>query len=105
MGTRDEEEWFRKFYDGTFLIKGWKSRMKEVLQPFSPAEREKMSAPLDNLGEKIGREWAKDNKVRRVDTPMLQKWGKDLQEARDKGPDVLVETIRKLDTEVDNLLA
>ncbi len=105
MGTRDEEEWFRKFYDGTFLIKGWKSRMKEVLQPFSPAEKEKMSPQLDNLGEKIGREWAKDNKVRRVDTPMLQKWGQDLQNAKKKGPDVLAETIRNLDTELDDLLA
>ena len=105
MGTRDEEEWFRKFYEGTFLIKGWKSRMKEVLQPFSPAEGDKMRGQLDNLGEKIGREWAKDNKVRRVDTPMLQKWGKDFQEAKDKGPDVLAETIRDLNTEVDNLLA
>ena len=105
MGTRDEEEWFRKFYDGTFLIKGWKARMKEVLQPFSPAEKDKMREQLDSLGEKMGREWAKDNKVRRVDTPMLQKWGKDLQNAKEKGPDFLAETIRNLDTEVDDLLA
>ena len=105
MGTKDEEEWFRKFYEGTFLIKGWKSRMKEVLQPFSPAERDKMRAQLDNLGEKMGREWARDNKVRRVDTPLLQKWGQDLLNAKKKGPDVLAETIRILDTEVDDLLA
>jgi hypothetical protein len=105
MGTRDEEEWFRKFYEGTFLIKGWKSRMKEVLQPFSPAERDKMRGQLDNLGEKIGREWAKDNKVRRVDTPMLQKWGKDLQNAKEKGADVLAQTIQDLNTEVDNVIA
>jgi len=104
MGTKDEEEWFRKFYEGTFLIKGWKSRMKEVLQPFSPAERDKMRGQLDNLGEKIGREWARDNKVRRVDTPLLQKWGQDLLNAKKKGPDVLVETIRILDAEVDHLL-
>jgi hypothetical protein len=104
MGTKDEEEWFRKFYEGTFLIKGWKSRMKEVLQPFSPAERDKMRSQLFNLGEKIGREWARDNKVRRVDTPLLQKWGQDLLNAKKKGPDVLAETIRILDAEVDHLL-
>ena len=105
MGTKDEEEWFRKFYEGTFLIKGWRSRMKELLQPFSPAERDEMRGLLDNLGEKMGREWARDNKVRRVDTPLLQKWGQDLLNAKRKGPDVLAETIRILDIEVDDLLA
>ena len=105
MGTKDEEEWFRKFYEGTFLIKGWGSRMKELLQPFSPAERDEMRGPLDNLGEKIGREWAKDNRFRRVDTPLLQKWGQDLSNAKIKGPDVLAEAILKIDTEVDDLLA
>jgi len=105
MGTKDEEEWFHKFYEGTFLIKGWKSRMKELLQPFPSAEKEEMRDLLDNLGEKIGREWAKDNRVRRVDTPLLQRWGQDLTNAKRKGPDVLVEAIRNLDTEVDDFLA
>ena len=90
MGTKDEEEWFHKFYEGTFLIKGWRSRMKELLQPFPSAEKEEMRGLLDNLGEKIGREWAKNNRVRRVDTPLLQKWGQDLTNAKRKGPDVLV---------------
>jgi len=105
MGTKDEEEWFRKFYEGTFLIKGWRSRMKELLQPFSPDKKEEMRGLLDNLGEKIGREWAKDNRVRRVDTPLLQKWGQDLVSAKRKGPDLLTEAIRNLDIEVDDLLA
>ena len=105
MGTKNEEEWFRKFYEGTFLVKGWRSRMEELLRAFSSAERDKMHSLLDNLGEKIGREWARDNRVRRVDTPLLQQWGQDLRNARIDGPDVLVKAIRKLDTEVDNLLA
>lgn len=105
MGTKDEEEWFRKFYEGTFLIKGWRSRMKELLELFSPDEIEEMRGLLDNLGEKIGREWARDNRVRRVDTPLLQEWGQDLKNAKRKGPDVLAEAIRNLDTEVDDLLA
>jgi len=105
MGTKDEEEWFRKFYEGTFLIKGWRSRMKELLQPFSSDKKEEMRGLLDSLGEKIGREWAKDNTVRRVDTPLLQKWGQDLTSTKRKGPDVLTEAIRNLDTEVNDLLA
>lgn len=64
-----------------------------------------MRGPLDSLGEKIGREWAKDNRVRRVDTPLLQKWGQDLRNAKREGPDVLAKAIMKLDTEVDELLA
>ena len=105
MGAKGEEEWFRKFYEGTFLIKGWRTRMKELLQPFSPAEKEKLQGLLDNLGERIGREWARDNRVRRVDTPLLQKWGQDLTKAKREGPEILAEAIRTLNTEVDDLLA
>ncbi len=104
MGIKNEEEWFRKFYEGTFLIKGWRSRMKELLQSFSPAQRDEMRDLLDKLGEKIGREWARDNRVRRVDTPLLQKWGQDLSNAKREGPDFLAQAIIKLDTEVDKLL-
>ena len=105
MGTKNEEEWFRKFYEGTFLIRGWRSRMKELLEPFSPSEREEMTPLLAGLGEKIGREWARDNSVRRVDTPLLQKWGEDLRRAKRQGPKALARAIRDLDAQVNDLLA
>ena len=32
MSTQEEQEWYKKFYEGTFLAKGWKGRMEEILQ-------------------------------------------------------------------------
>jgi hypothetical protein len=39
MAVKDEQEWFQKFYEGTFLIKGWKHRMKELLQAVPESDR------------------------------------------------------------------
>jgi hypothetical protein len=104
MVAKDEEEWLRKFYEGSFLIPGWKSRMKELLRAVPDSEKDQMQALLSDLGEKIGREWAKDNRTRRIDNQMLQKWGDTLSTAKRKGPEVLTREIRKLETEVDNIL-
>jgi len=37
---------------------------------------------LDNLGRQIAGEWAKDNGIRKIDTPALQVWGARLKEAK-----------------------
>ena len=104
MAVKDEQEWFKKFYEGTFLIKGWKQRMKELLQAVPESDRGHVKGLLENLGQKIGREWARENRLRRIDTPTLQKWGEDLRSAKRKGPTVLVEQIRKLDAVVDGII-
>jgi len=105
MGTKNEEEWFRKFYDGTFLVQGWKSRMKQILEGLPPGDREEMRGLLTALGEKIGREWARENKIRRIDTEMLQQWGQELMSAKRKGPRQLARQIHELAQEVKQLLA
>ncbi len=105
MATKDEQEWFRKFYEGTFLIQGWESRMKELLKAIPDEDREGMNKVLADLGEKIGREWAKDNNVRRIDNSMLQKWGEDLRSAKKQGAQVLAEEVRRVDAEVDGVLS
>lgn len=105
MNSKDEQEWLRKFYEGTFLVKGWKGRMKEILYDVSSEHKKETEKSLSNLGEKIGREWAKDNALRRIDSDMLQKWGEELRSVRKKGHAVLDETIRKIDSEVDNILS
>ena len=51
MRTKEEQQWFRKFYEGTFLVKGWKSRMEEVLQAVPDSEKESVGDLLSNLGE------------------------------------------------------
>lgn len=103
--NKDEQEWFRKFYEGTFLVKGWKARTKEILQAVLPDRKEEIRKSLEILGEKIGREWAKDNSVRRIDTPMLRDWGERLSAGRKEGPVALEKTIQGVETEVDKVLS
>lgn len=105
MTSKQEQAWFKKFYEGTFLVKGWKAQMKELLQDFQGDDKDALRDLLGNLGEKIGREWAKDNAVRRIDTPKLQQWGADLTSARKKGPDALTAQIRIIDETVDDMLS
>ncbi|MBF0203172.1 MAG: hypothetical protein HQK67_02420 [Desulfamplus sp.] len=105
MYSREEEDWFKKFQEGTFLVKGWKGRMKETLKPFSSPEKESLGKQLEMLGEKIGREWSRSNSVRRIDTPMLQKWGDALLSAKDRGAGSLIREIENLNSEVDRLLS
>ncbi len=105
MAIDKEEEWFRKFYKGTLFVKGWKHHMKEILQKTPPDDKEQIRKLLENLGKKIGSEWAKDNKIRKVNSAMLQRWGNDLDRATKKGSDTLIAKISQVDNEVDNILS
>jgi len=105
MTSKQEQEWFKKLYEGTFLTKGWKTQMRELLKDFQGDEREAIGDRLNDLGEKIGREWAKDNAVRRIDTAKLQQWGSSLTSARKKGPDALTAEIRNIADSVDEMLS
>ena len=89
MVSGQEREWLRKFYEGTFLVKGWKTQMQDLLEDFEGKDRALLDSRLSSLGEKIGREWAKDNAVRRIDTAKLKQWGAQLTRARKKGPERL----------------
>jgi hypothetical protein len=105
MISKHEQDWLKKFYQGTFLVKGWKAQMRDLLQDFQGQERDAVNDLLGDLGEKIGREWSKDNAVRRIDTAMLQQWGANLTSARKKGPDALIDEIRAIDQTVDEVLS
>jgi hypothetical protein len=105
MATEKEQEWFRKFNNGTLLVKGWKARMNELLRDIPDQDKASMVTLLADLGEKIGWEWAKDNQVRRVDTSMLQEWGENLKAAKRRGSDALTQEIRNIDAELDEILA
>lgn len=105
MTSKQEQEWFKKFYEGTFLVKGWKNQMKALLRDFQGEERAALNDSLNSLGEKIGREWSKDNAVRRIDTAKLQQWGESLTNARKKGPDFLTAEIRTIADTVDEMLS
>ncbi len=40
MTTKREREWFRRFYDGTLLVKGWQARMDDLLNAVPDYEKE-----------------------------------------------------------------
>ena len=105
MANKDQQGWYKKFYEGTFLVKGWKSRINEVLKGLSPEDKGEMGQLLETLGKKIGMEWARPNDVRRIDTAQLQRWGKDLQNASQKGSEALADQIQQLNGEVDKKVA
>ena len=102
--SQEEQEWFRIFQEGTFLINGWKSITEELLASTPENLREHQKKRLDRLGLKIGLEWSKDNDIRRVDTRMLQQWGKALKKTAKKNPEQLPEIIVSIDQEINNIL-
>lgn len=59
---------------------------------------------MNQLGSKIGREWCRDNDVRRIDNSMLSNWGSQLRKAAKNEPQRLAEVIRNIDSEVNSLL-
>lgn len=105
MTTKHEKEWYRKFQEGTFLIRGWQSRKKDILAAVPAAKKKEVDDLLETLGRKIGKEWAKEKHLRRIDTTMLQRWGEGLKKSKKKGPDVLLADIEKLDADVNDMLA
>ncbi len=79
--------------------------MRDLLQDFQGEERNATKDLLGDLGEKIGREWSKDNAVRRIDTAQLKQWGSSLTSARRKGPEALIAEIRIIGKTVDEMLS
>jgi len=102
--AKDQQEWYRKFYEGTFFIKGWKSRKMEMLKALSPEKREELADLLENVGQRIGVEWAREDDARKIDNARLQAWGKELGKAMKQGPDAMAARILRLRDEVDELL-
>ncbi|HEB70099.1 MAG TPA: hypothetical protein ENI88_10855 [Desulfobulbus sp.] len=102
--SKEEQKWFKTFQEGTFLIDGWQSITEELLASTPKNLREHQKKRLDQLGLKIGMEWSKDNDIRRVDTRMLQHWGKTLKKIAKKNPAQLPEVIVSIDRELNNLL-
>ena len=105
MTTKQEQDWLKKFYEGTFLVKGWNAQVKDLLQDFHGEDRDATQDLLSDLGEKIGREWSKDNAVRRIDTAQLKQWGASLTSARKTGPEALIAEIHAIGKTVEEMLS
>jgi len=100
----EEKSWFKVFQEGNFLAIGWQEISAEIMAKTPPEKRPEQKIALDNLGRKIGMEWCRPNKVRRVDSSMLQDWGDILRNTAKKNPQHLTQAIAHIDREVDAVL-
>jgi hypothetical protein len=105
MINKVEEENYQKFLKGAFWVKGWNDTTKEILQFVPDKDKVELKSLLSELGEKIGREWAKDPLVRKVDTQMLKKWGGEIKKAVKDGPATLIKQLRAIDHQVNKIIS
>ena len=99
-----ERDWFLTFIRGNFLAEGWGQITRDILVHVEDGEREYQQRQLDQLGTKIGREWCRDNRIRRIDSSMLSEWGGKLRKAAREEPRQLAEVIRSIDAQVNSRL-
>lgn len=102
--SAQERQWFVKFIEGTFFADGWQDIANDILVKLTDEERQQKQLKLNELGNKIGREWCKDNDIRKIDTAMLKKWGYMLKLTAEDDPHLLVKVIDHIDGEVDSLI-
>ena len=99
-----ERHWFIKFIEGNFFIDGWQDIADDILVKMSEEQRRQKEFKLYKLGNKIGREWCKDNDIRKIDTAMLKKWGRMLKSTAENDPHLLANIIDHINGEVDALI-
>lgn len=102
--SEKERKWFLTFIRGNIFAEGWGQITANLLRHVTDEEREQQQRLLNQLGTKIGREWCRDNGVRRIDSSKLSDWGSLLRTAAKKEPQRLAEVIRHIDGEVNSLL-
>ncbi len=101
--TPGERKWYHRFQEGIPFFDGWKKITRAVVGKFPEHEREKMLAAMQSLGIKIGYEWCRDNRVRKVDTEMLMAWGRDMRKAGAENYVQLAKVVYKIDNEINML--
>ncbi len=102
--TPGERKWYHRFQEGVPLFEGWKKITQAVVAKFPEHEREKRLAAMQVLGLKIGYEWSRDNRVRKVNTEMLRAWGTDMRKAGAENHVQLAKVLYKIDSEMNALL-
>jgi hypothetical protein len=99
---REYRKWVKTFYEGSFLVKGWTARKKELLTSMErQGEAEKI---LDELGELISEEWSKDNSIRKIDTDSVKRWGEQLQQATGAPDKIIIGELKKIKKQVTKAL-
>ena len=95
QSEQDYQNWMKSFYRGSFLVKGWDDRKREILGAISE-KKEETGRLLDELGELIAPEWAKDNNIRKIDNNDLLRWGNLLKQASLRSADAVIAAIAEM---------
>ncbi len=101
----DIQGWIKTFFEGNWLVPGWNARSASLLDASPPAERAALRDRLQQLGDRIAPEWARDNGVRRIDNGDLERWGKALAAARRKDGTALDAELARIEAEVASRIA
>jgi len=97
-------DWVVRFYEGSeFMALGWNAIAESVLVDLEPSQREALEGQLDALGAAISGEWAKDNRVRQIDTAMLSLWGAVMQ--ADFAPEYRLAAVTMIREDVGDILS
>jgi hypothetical protein len=86
--------WVNAFYNGhaeTFLgvvvlsDPSWTARGKQIVGKIRPDERkQQVQKMLNAVGKDIAKEWAKDNKARKINSTDLENWGERMKKAAER---------------------
>ena len=96
-------DWVVRFYEGSeYMALGWNAIAESVLVDLAPEQRATLAAQLAALGAAISGEWAKDNRVRQIDTAMLSLWGSVMQ--ADFAPAYRMSAVAMIREDVSSLL-
>ena len=87
------------------LFSGWNEISAKLIDKITIEKRALFTTKLDNLGKRISQEWAKDNKVSKISSSKLQKWGNRLKSASKNDGAAIERTILEIEQEVDVILS
>jgi hypothetical protein len=75
--------WVQTFYQGNLMSEGWTKFGQVTAKAVKSAEaRQAVIARINELGQIISREWAKDSSVRKITTTDLRRWNDLMATAR-----------------------
>lgn len=101
--SRDEYlKWVDSFYEGSLIVPGWTRRQAELCDSLDPRDAAVARERLRDLGRLLASEWAKDNRLRRIDSDSLWRYAGILAKARDAG--CLIDAVDELLEEAGALI-
>lgn len=104
MSNENLQSWIKAFFEGSWLVPGWNSRVATLLAARPVIERQALQERLDRLGHRIAPEWARENDVRRIDNSDLAGWGRTLEQAQLMPAADLDRAIGEIEAEVEQRL-